>query len=459
MLFLSFAPLTESAPRVVSAPGPLPHVSKSMERPEFWARKIKDPDRLLLRPGEVLKLNQETLEKPDLYLCRVKDLKEEWSRQEIDALLKEDWDVFGSEGEVRYGKGGTPLKEVFWDDLRRRINRDGLSERTRLRFGLIVKKTDIRVFPTEEPGLKTPSGQDFDRFQHSSLSPGTLVGVYYFSSDNEWAYIQSPFIRGWARSEAIATGREKNDAVVYHAEEDRLVVTGNSIRIYGDPSLRNAVFSAQMGDSFPLTGVPGPAGTAELEYVIKVPFRERDGSLSFRRGYVSRNADVSRGVLPYNQGNACRQVFKMLDHPYSWGERYGGRDCSRLIMDLFACFGIIMPRNSMLQARIGIDPVKVEGMGMIEKAKILDRCLPFATTLRLPGHIMLYIGKDKGRHYAIHSIWGIETRDSSGSVIQKIGKTIVTDLELGHSGPSGSLLHRISDIRVVAAEEFSLTNP
>jgi hypothetical protein len=62
---------------------------------------------------------------------------------------------------------------------------------------------------------------------------------------------------------------------------------------------------------------------------------------------------------------------------------------------------------------------------------------------------MLYLGKDKGKHYVIHSIWGIQGRGKSGLVSEKIGKVVVSDLNLGRSGPHGSLLHRLTDVRFI----------
>jgi hypothetical protein len=51
----------------------------------------------------------------------------------------------------------------------------------------------------------------------------------------------------------------------------------------------------------------------------------------------------------------------MLHEPYGWGELGGGRDCSRLIMDVFDSFGIVMPRNSKFQAMLGKSLGEVEG--------------------------------------------------------------------------------------------------
>jgi len=160
---------------------------------------------------------------------------------------------------------------------------------------------------------------------------------------------------------------------------------------------------------------------------------------------------VHHGFLPYTQENVARQAFKMLHHPYGWGDRQGGRDCSRFIMGLFRTFGILMPRNSKEQAMVGIDPGSLGGKPLQEKQRFLDRSIPLATTLRLPGHIMLYLGKDDGIHYAIHSIWGIQKSGKAGPALQKIGSVVVSDLSLGDKGPNRSLLDRITDIRIIGS--------
>jgi len=63
---------------------------------------------------------------------------------------------------------------------------------------------------------------------------------------------------------------------------------------------------------------------------------------------------------------------------------------------------------------------------------------------------MLYLGKDRGRHYAIHSIWGIQ---KSGKGLQKIGGAVVSDLSLGENGLNGSLLDRMTDIRIIGTSD------
>ena len=472
-VIICFILLLGVALQALTASRQLPNVSKQMENPEFWIKKIENPDRLLLTPEEIQKMNEENSKRLELYLCQVKDLKEEWDREEILALFKKDWEGFGQTEEVRYGRYGHPLEEAFWRELKTNLNQESLEERNRMLFGLIVKRADIRVFPTDELSMSTPSNYEFDRFQHSSIPPGSPIGIYHSSKDRLWAYVQTPFIRGWVRMTDLAIAKDKREVLDYEASEERLVMTGNFVHVFGSPRLQQAIFLAQMGTSFPILdlprsspaplrsragtveGLPGSSGITGINrpyYVIKVPFREIDGMLTFRKAYISEDEDIHRGFLPYTQKNVARQAFKMLHQPYGWGEMFGGRDCSRFIMDVFATFGILMPRNSKLQAKIGITLGQLEGKSPAEKKRILDRAIPLTTTLRLPGHIMLYLGKENERYYAIHNIWGIQKRRWFRSSLEKIGRTVVSDLSLGRSGPNGSLLDRLTDIQFIGPE-------
>lgn len=422
-----------------------------MENPEYWIKKIENPVRILLTPEEIQKMNEENVKRQDLFLCKVKELKEEWTGEEILALMDEDWQGFGRTEEIRYGRKGSPLEDNFWNALKGNLNRESLKERNRMPFGLIVKRTDIRVFPTEEPSMTTPGNHDFDRFQHSSISPGALVGIYHFSRDKLWAYIQCAFIRGWVRTRDLAIAKERRQATDYEERKERLLITGNFVNVFGDPSLHQPLFPVQMGTSFPTLASLKESARSGPSYVIQIPIREADGGLAFREGYIRKDEDVYHGFLPYHQANLARQAFKMLHQPYGWGEMAGARDCSRFIMDLFATFGILMPRNSKLQARVGIGLGQVEGMSAKEKERVLDRAIPLATIVRLPGHIMLYLGKEKGRHYVIHNIYGYQKAGWFGPAMKKIAKVVVSDLSLGRSGPYQSLLHRITDIQMIAS--------
>ena len=46
-----------------------------------------------------------------------------------------------------------------------------------------------------------------------------------------------------------------------------------------------------------------------------------------------------------------------------------------------------------------------------------------------------------------------KTMESQDHVSNKIGKVVVSDLGLGRSGPHGSLLHRLTDVRLIGTEK------
>jgi hypothetical protein len=442
-----------SAPKILTGSPRLSNVAPEMEKPQYWINKIKNPSHILLTAEAIEKMNEENLKRQDLHLFRIKDLKEDWKREEILQLLEEDWENFGKTQELRYGNNGIPLGESFWNELKNKIDQDSIQKRCRMSYAFIVKRTDIRVFPTDEPSMSSPRRYEFDRLQHSSISPGSPIGIYHFTKDKGWAYVQTGFIRGWVRSPDLAIARERKEVTDVDDVNDQLMVIGNTINIFNDPSFRQPAFIAQMGDSFPLLKLPGDTSKNNPCYVITIPSREDNGYLTLRKGYIRSNEDVHLGFLHFTQENIARQAFKMLNHPYGWGDRAGGRDCSGFIIDLFKTFKILMPRNSKEQARVGIDLGFVDGKTIKEKQSLLEQATPLATTLRSPGHIMLYLGKDKGRYYVIHSIWGIQRPGKSGPEMEKIGKVVVSDLSLGRKGPNGSLLDRVTDIRMMG------TNP
>lgn len=442
-----------TAPKILIGSPEVSNVTPEMRTPQYWIKKIKNPGHILLTAEAIDRMNEENLRRQDLHLFRIKDLKEDWQREEIRNLLGEDWENFDKTQELRYGKSGTSLGDPFWNELKSKLNQDSIQKRSRMFYALIVKRTDIRVFPTDESSMGASRRYEFDRFQHSSISPGSPIGIYHFSKDKGWAYVQTGSIRGWVRSRDFAIGRERKEIMDYEDAKDRLMVIGNAITIFDDPSFRQSAFIAKMGDSFPLFNLPSDTPKTSPCYVVSIPSREDNGYLTLRKGYIRSDEDVHQGALSLTQENIALQVFKMLGHPYGWGDRDGGRDCSGFIMDLFKTFRILMPRNSKEQARVGMDFGFVDGKTIKEKQSLLEQAPPLATTLRSPGHIMLYLGKDKGRYYVIHSIWGIQRPGASSPKIEKIGKVVVSDLDLGKKGPNGSLLDRVTDIRMIG------TNP
>ena len=137
--------------------------------------------------------------------------------------------------------------------------------------------------------------------------------------------------------------------------------------------------------------------------------------------------------IKLNRENITKISKEFLGEKYGWGGSFMNRDCSSMIRDFFAPFGIWLPRNSKAQANYS----KYIDLSKMDKAQkeryIITNAKPFETTIYMRGHIMLYIGHIDGRAYAMHNMWGIRTKDDSGKIGGRkiVGQTVVSSLHLG----------------------------
>ena len=145
---------------------------------------------------------------------------------------------------------------------------------------------------------------------------------------------------------------------------------------------------------------------------------------------------------------------RMMGENYGWGGMYGNRDCSAMMRDLFAPFGIWLPRNSAAQAKAG-DFHSVQDLSVRNKTEAIVRgAEPFRTLLWLPGHIGLYVGCFDGRPVFFHDIWGVRSRlrdGREGRVI--LGRAVITGLAPGSErsdiDPKGLLIERIRGYSII----------
>ena len=143
----------------------------------------------------------------------------------------------------------------------------------------------------------------------------------------------------------------------------------------------------------------------------------------------------------------------MLSSNYGWGGMYGERDCSSMLRDLYAPFGLWLPRNSSKQSKIG-EVISFDGLDNKQKiALIKEKALAFKTLLYKKGHIMLYVGVYRDEVIVFHDTWGIKTKEGEveGRII--IGKTIFSTLKLGKEqenyDKSSELLRNLKSMNIL----------
>ncbi len=148
------------------------------------------------------------------------------------------------------------------------------------------------------------------------------------------------------------------------------------------------------------------------------------------------------------------EAFSLLGEPYGWGGKGGGYDCSRFLLEIFAPFGIDLPRHSARQAlagTFGIDVSAVDDPN--EKRLLLEAAARRGVVLlHFPGHIMLYLGTtEEGLPMAIHAFSEFLTpcEGIDLETINRVDRVAVSDLSLGNGSSRSDFLSRVTHITVL----------
>lgn len=442
-----------------------------MDDPDFWIIKNRQADKPMLTPGQIRRLNQSNIERGLLNDVLV---PQPWKhgRREVEKLEEENNSgnhnadpqgpsYFYLEGEtlanylqqetgrikraVRWDAAGNSVTADFYTALDENLNLSALREANPIYFGLTRCRTDLRFYPTKEVLTSRRDDLVFDILQVSSVQAFQPLAIMHASRDGQWFFAVSPICRGWVRAQDIVWACRPEEIRKYLNPKRKLVITGHAVEAVWQPGTTATAARLYLGTVCPLLAVES------LYYSIGLPDRCENGTLQIQPAYIPRSAKVSEQFLPCTPRVLYGQVFQLLRTPYSWGGKGEFRDCSQLLMDVFATMGVHLPRNSTNQALVGSKRIRLtDRHSLAQRQKILHN-LKTPALLQFPGHIMLYLGEDQGRFYAIHDVWSYQSRPADNARCQKviIGQVAVSDLSLGTGGKQGSFLERLTSINLL----------
>ncbi|HEU5133704.1 MAG TPA: SH3 domain-containing protein [Steroidobacteraceae bacterium] len=405
-----------------SRPAIPPHavvgVKENQLTPEFWIARNSNTKKILLDASAIAAQNARLLSTDPT----VHDLEKFPStlsgadvRSWIDALSQyPDKDLFDSSGRL--------LARPEFDILMHGMALESVPQSQPTRFGLVVKRADLRTFPSSLRAYSSAEDRDIDRFQETALFPGTPVVIAHESRDGQWWFIVSPLYAAWVEKRFIAQG-PADEVLGYTKKSPYLVVTGATVKTVFTPS-RPEVSELQldMGVRVPLLADwpksrPVNGQHAYTAHVIELPERAADGSLRFTPALLPRTADTAQDYLPLNRANLLRQGFKFLGERYGWGHSYNARDCSGFVSEVYRSFGVQLPRNSRDQAATpALNRITFTAADDHERRLAELRNLEVGDLVYIPGHVMMVIGHENGMPYVIHDTTGISYLDGTGTV-------------------------------------------
>jgi hypothetical protein len=176
-------------------------------------------------------------------------------------------------------------------------------------------------------------------------------------------------------------------------------------------------------------------------------------SLAVERDVIESKLE-RREPRAFTRRAVLTEAFSMLGEPYGWGGQGGGYDCSRFLLEVFARFGIDLPRHSARQALAGTFGVDVSAVDDLNEKRLLFEAAARrgVVLLHFPGHIMLYLGTtEEGLPMAIHAFSEFLTpcEGIDLETINRVDRIAISDLSLGKGSSRSDFLSRITHITVL----------
>lgn len=347
-----------------------------------------------------------------------------------------------------YGQNLKPLKQEWFDEMLDRSNFKSYG--TENRYAITLRFSSLRNFPTNKPLFRDPEdageGFPFDYLQNSGIHANEPLFVSHYSKDGAWAYVFSAYATGWLRMHDIAL-LSKNDTLRWQkAKQLHILKDGYPIK----DTKNRFVFYGRLGMMLPIIK------SSEEGYTVLTVTPGAYNQPTFTHVKIPKSV-ANEGILPLNEETLPNIANEVMKSRYGWGGLYGERDCSSTLRDLYAPFGIWLPRNSSQQARIG-KVISFKNMDREAKLKtIKDKGIPFETLLHRKGHILLYVGEYDGNVMAMHNVWGVKTKNGDKEGRRIIGKTVISTLDIGCDQPDydkeNNLLDQLKSMNIVTLKK------
>lgn len=140
---------------------------------------------------------------------------------------------------------------------------------------------------------------------------------------------------------------------------------------------------------------------------------------------------VSTEYLEFTREKLLKQMFLFAGQAYGWGGSHDSVDCSGLVQDVMASFGILFPRDAKEQSQISARASQItftEDMDAQERKEILNTMNP-GDLLYFPGHIMFYLGEDEGEHYVYSAVGSMKEPGEDGAMLQ-VRRVVINSLSM-----------------------------
>ncbi|MBR2494286.1 SH3 domain-containing C40 family peptidase [Helicobacter sp.] len=291
---------------------------------------------------------------------------------------------------------------------------------------IITESTNVRVVPSEKMRFDTEDDFPFDQWQNSWIFANTPVLVTHYDKTKRWAHIQSGFVSGWILVSKFGLVGDKQITQLKNASY--ILPKRDNIPLYHKGKF---LTNARLGQILPMVK------SLKDHSIVLVAVRDMQGRAQLVESSIATQDMLGSFPRTFSQVRTAELINVMLGDKYGWGGYLASRDCSAFIRDIFANYGLYLPRNSLAQAQVKKSMQDLSHLNRKQKERyIIEHGVPFGSVLYLKGHIMLYIGEHQGRAMVAHSAWSVKTSTLFRKYKNMLGGVVVTSLYAGkeHNG-------------------------
>lgn len=315
---------------------------------------------------------------------------------------------------------GKKVSNNYKNILRTQTNVSKIPTTVNVRYGVTVRRSNVRNLPTGQSLFFFFEDKEFDALQETALDPCEPVAILHTSANGYFYYVQAYNYSGWVSKFNVAL-TDRATWMKYVNPIYSLVVTDFKLTVPVKRAKEQIVF--QQGARIPMLaknsthyflGIPickTPGGPLEIE---KIPMLKKDIAKYINEGY-----------MPYTSNNIINAAFKNYNAPYGWGGLKDSVDCSSMINNIYRTVGIMLPRNADEQALSAGKHILFENMDNDTRLLHIRNLTP-GSVLHQDGHCMMYLGTSDNVPYVIHALGSHYKNGERQSVMS----VVVSDLNL-----------------------------
>jgi len=280
---------------------------------DFWIDRTGRVDDLLADRGDIARLVSDAF-RDDPNMVDLAKFPQTLSGEAVAGLIQS---ISKPYGEELYFRDGGVVGTADYARYTHNLNVDAIADSVDAGFGMILRRADMRTWPTLDVVFKTQETFDLDRFQENALFPADVVAILHESADGQWCFVQSYNYAAWVLKEKIVAG-DREKILEYRDAEDFLIVAGGKVRTNFNPNIAAlSELQLDMGVRLPLLRAEDverhvDGQNPRSSHAVSLPVRGEHGELQFRTALIARNQDVCIGYMPYTRRNILHQSFKFL---------------------------------------------------------------------------------------------------------------------------------------------------